>query len=72
MRQTVYRKCACTETAHDLEYQFHERRFVWACRNCRTLALDRRGQIKQKKVGKHPIMHDRGVGGDDPQTDKGG
>ncbi len=73
MKQTLYRKCACGETAHDSKYQIPERRFVWACRNCGTLALDRKGQIKQKP-GRIPaaLTHDRGVGGDDPQTDKGG
>lgn len=71
VKQTIYRKCACSETAHDFKYQIDSRRYVWACRNCGALALDRKGQVKQDR-GRAPIEHDRGVGGDDPQTDKGG
>lgn len=78
MKQTVYRKCACGETAHDAKYQIAERRIVWACRNCGALARDRKGQIKHIESGpavrgmRSYAEHDRGVGGDDPQTDKGG
>ncbi len=71
VKQTIYRTCMCGETAFDLKYQTSTRRFAWACRNCGTLARDRKGQIKQK-LGRAPASHDRGVGGDDPQTDKGG
>jgi hypothetical protein len=71
MNQTVYRKCTCGETAHDLKYQANLRRFVWACRNCSALALNRKGLVKQQP-GRAHVEHDRGVGGDDPQTDKGG
>ena len=70
MKRTVYRNCACSETAHDLKYQTDARRFVWACRNCGTLALDHKGQVKQKPV-RAPVTLDHGVGADDPQTDKG-
>lgn len=71
LKKTIYRKCLCGETAHDAIYQIVERRFVWACRNCRSLARTRNGETKCKG-GTPPVGHDRGVGGDDPQTDKGG
>jgi len=82
MKQKIYRKCPCGETAHDQKYQLPAEfgaapgipgRFVWACRNCGALARDRKGAIKWRHgswVTRE--LHDRGVGGDDPQTDKGG
>jgi hypothetical protein len=75
---TIYRKCKCGETAHDYKYQSARElnathgRGVWACRNCGALAKDRRGQIKFRAgYAREAHTHDHGVGGDDPQTDKG-
>ena len=45
--QTIYRKCACGETAHDCKWDIMRKAFVWACRNCGTLANDRRGQVRE-------------------------
>jgi hypothetical protein len=50
----IYRKCVCGETAHDLKYQLAREyggpagsgRFVYACRNCGSLAKDRHGDVK--------------------------
>lgn len=79
---TIYRACACGETAHDYKYQLAAEyggapgtgRYVWGCRNCGTLARDRKGEIKANVRASRsggPADGD-GVGGDDPQTDKGG
>jgi hypothetical protein len=44
---TIYRKCECGETAHDYDYDIARKAFVWRCRNCRKLALDRHGQVRE-------------------------
>lgn len=90
MKDKIYRKCGCGETAHDSKYQRGPEyggnpgagRIVWACRNCGELARDRKGAVKCRLVAEYESRsrdvrritdnHDRGVGGDDPQTDKGG
>jgi predicted RNA-binding Zn-ribbon protein involved in translation (DUF1610 family) len=43
----IYRPCACGETAHDCEWNIARKAFVWPCRNCGTLALDRRGLVRE-------------------------
>jgi hypothetical protein len=44
---TIYRKCACRETAFDRKWNITRKAFVWGCRNCGALALDRRGQVRE-------------------------
>jgi hypothetical protein len=49
---TIYRKCTCRETAHDLKFELaahnasSKDRYVFACRNCGELARDRKGTVK--------------------------
>lgn len=51
-RQKIYRKCKCGETAHDMKFEFAAHnasgkdRYVFACRNCGELALDRKGDVR--------------------------
>lgn len=63
---SIYRLCSphggdrdvCLETAHDCRWDIQRRTFVWACRNCGKLALDRRGQVREYRpeyMGPKPI-----------------
>lgn len=44
-KKTIYRRCACGETAHDARYEISTRTYTWGCRNCGELAR-RDGRVR--------------------------
>ncbi len=48
MKTKIYRKCSCGETAHDMraERLAGGWRYVYPCRNCGKLAVNRAGLTK--------------------------
>lgn len=53
MRQKIYRKCSCGETAHDARWDVALKAFVYACRNCGALARDARGDVRMTRLTRH-------------------